>query len=95
MSSNDDWATGGQSFALQASGFVPTAATESALIANLIPGTYTLHLSGDHTGVGLAEAYFIEEKSVLKNLIDAGSFTTLVAAVQAAGLLDTLLGPGP
>ena len=95
MSSNDDWATGGQSFALRASGFAPTAATESALIANLIPGTYTLHLSGDHIGVGLAEAYFIEEKSVPQNLIDAGSFTTLVAAVQAAGLLDTLLGPGP
>lgn len=68
---------------------------ESALIANLVPGTYTLHLSGDHAGVALSEAYFIEEKSVPQSLIDAGNFTTLVAAVQAAGLLDTLLGPGP
>jgi len=95
VSSNDNWATGGQSFALRASGYAPSAPAESALIANLIPGTYTVHLSGDHTGVGLAEAYFIDEKSVPQNLIDAGSFTTLVAAVQAAGLLDTLLGPGP
>jgi uncharacterized surface protein with fasciclin (FAS1) repeats len=95
MGSNDDWATGGQSFALTASGLAPSASAESAMIANLIPGTYTLHLGSDHTGVGLAEAYFIEEKSVPQNLIDAGSFTTLVAAVQAAGLLDTLLGPGP
>ena len=27
--------------------------------------------------------------------VKAGSFTTLVAAVQAAGLVDTLKGPGP
>lgn len=27
--------------------------------------------------------------------VGAGSFTTLVAAVQAAGLVDTLKGPGP
>jgi len=27
--------------------------------------------------------------------IDAGSFTTLVAAIQAAGLVDTLKGEGP
>ncbi len=43
----------------------------------------------------MAEAYFIEEKSIPENLIAAGSFDTLVAAVGAAGLVDTLLGPGP
>jgi transforming growth factor-beta-induced protein len=94
MTSNDDWASS-QPSAIRATGFAPMEATEAALIANLVPGVYTLHLSGDHAGVALAEAYFIEEKSVPQNLIDAGNFTTLVAAVQAAGLLDTLLGPGP
>lgn len=94
MATNGDWGTT-QPNAIAASGFAPTNSMESAIIANLAPGTYTLHLSGDHSGVALAEAWFLEEKSVPQNLIDAGNFTTLVAAVQAAGLLDTLLGPGP
>ncbi len=94
IATNDNWGTA-QPSAIRASGLAPMNENESALIANLVPGTYTLHLSGDHAGVALSEAYFIEEKSVPQNLIDAGNFTTLVAAVQAAGLLDTLLGPGP
>ncbi|MFN4157236.1 MAG: fasciclin domain-containing protein [Gemmobacter sp.] len=32
---------------------------------------------------------------IVDTAIGAGSFTTLVAAVQAAGLVDTLKGPGP
>ena len=94
MASNDDWASS-QASAIRASGYAPSDSSEAAIIANLVPGTYTVHLNGDHAGVALAEAYFLEEKSVPQNLIDAGNFTTLVAAVQAAGLLDTLLGPGP
>lgn len=94
LATNDDWGTA-QPNAISASGFAPMGSTESAIIANLVPGTYTLHLSGDHAGVALAEAYFLEEKSVPQNLIDAGNFMTLVTAVQEAGLLDTLLGPGP
>jgi uncharacterized surface protein with fasciclin (FAS1) repeats len=34
-------------------------------------------------------------KNIVETAIDAGSFSTLVAAVQAAGLVDTLSGPGP
>lgn len=34
-------------------------------------------------------------KDIVDTAIDAGSFTTLVAAVQAAGLVDTLKGEGP
>jgi uncharacterized surface protein with fasciclin (FAS1) repeats len=34
-------------------------------------------------------------KDIVDTATDAGSFTTLVAAVQAAGLVDTLKGPGP
>lgn len=33
--------------------------------------------------------------NIVETAIGAGSFTTLVAAVQAAGLVDTLSGPGP
>ncbi|MCU0509872.1 MAG: fasciclin domain-containing protein, partial [Anaerolineae bacterium] len=34
-------------------------------------------------------------KDIVDTAIGAGSFTTLVAAVQAAGLVDTLKGAGP
>lgn len=34
-------------------------------------------------------------KDIVDTAIDAGSFTTLVAAVTAAGLVDTLKGEGP
>ena len=35
------------------------------------------------------------EKNIVATAIAAGSFTTLVKAVQAAGLVETLSGPGP
>jgi uncharacterized surface protein with fasciclin (FAS1) repeats len=34
-------------------------------------------------------------KDIVDTAVDAGSFTTLVAAVEAAGLVDTLKGEGP
>ena len=34
-------------------------------------------------------------KNIVQVAVDAGSFKTLVAAVQAAGLAETLQGPGP
>jgi uncharacterized surface protein with fasciclin (FAS1) repeats len=96
IADNDDWMTGGHSYAIAASGFAPEYESEGALIAMLTPGNYTMTLGGKgSSGVGLAEAYFIDEKSLPENLIAAGSFETLVAAVGAAGLVDTLLGPGP
>lgn len=36
-----------------------------------------------------------EAKDIVSTAIAAGSFKTLVAAVQAAGLVETLQGPGP
>lgn len=37
----------------------------------------------------------VEAKDIVDTAVAAGSFTTLVAAVQAAGLESTLRGPGP
>ncbi|MFC3852165.1 fasciclin domain-containing protein [Salinispirillum marinum] len=34
-------------------------------------------------------------KDIVDTAVEAGDFTTLVAAVQAAGLVETLKGPGP
>jgi uncharacterized surface protein with fasciclin (FAS1) repeats len=36
-----------------------------------------------------------QAKDIVDTAIAAGSFKTLVAAIQAAGLVDTLKGPGP
>jgi uncharacterized surface protein with fasciclin (FAS1) repeats len=38
---------------------------------------------------------FAQDKDIVDTAVGAGNFTTLVAAVQAAGLVETLKGPGP
>lgn len=42
-----------------------------------------------------AVTYASATPDIVDTAISAGSFNTLVAAVQAAGLVDTLKGPGP
>jgi uncharacterized surface protein with fasciclin (FAS1) repeats len=44
-------------------------------------------------GFGLSVSAFAQD--IVDTAVKAGSFKTLVAAVQAAGLVDTLKGPGP
>ena len=39
--------------------------------------------------------YVSAQPDIVDTAVSAGSFNTLVAAVQAAGLVDTLKGPGP
>ena len=41
------------------------------------------------------QAAFAAEKDIVDTAVGAGSFSTLVAAVQAAGLVDVLKGDGP
>jgi uncharacterized surface protein with fasciclin (FAS1) repeats len=43
--------------------------------------------------VGGAAMY--EEKNIVENAVNSADHTTLVAAVTAAGLVETLQGPGP
>ena len=45
--------------------------------------------------VALAAPAFAAEKDIVDTAAAAGSFKTLVAAVQAAGLVETLKGDGP
>lgn len=49
------------------------------------------------TAVALSTAAFAGgmKKDIVDTAVDAGSFGTLVAAVQAAGLVETLKGDGP
>ena len=43
----------------------------------------------------LASPAFAAEADIVDTAVGAGNFTTLVAAVTAAGLVETLKGPGP
>jgi len=47
----------------------------------------------DNPMVGGAPMY--EDKNIIENAVNSADHTTLVAAVQAAGLVETLSGPGP
>jgi uncharacterized surface protein with fasciclin (FAS1) repeats len=47
----------------------------------------------DNPMVGGAEMY--PDKNIVENAVNSADHTTLVAAVQAAGLVETLSGPGP
>ena len=40
-------------------------------------------------------APMFETKNIVENAVNSADHTTLVAAVQAAGLVETLQGPGP
>ncbi|MFM7593544.1 MAG: fasciclin domain-containing protein [Isosphaeraceae bacterium] len=43
----------------------------------------------------VATSVFAADKDIVDTAVGAGSFKTLVAAVKAAGLVDTLKGEGP
>ncbi len=61
---------------------ITTAIASAALLA-----FSSVALADDH-----AES---ASKNIVETAVGAGNFTTLVAAVQAAGLVDTLSGEGP
>lgn len=75
------------------------AAGTTALLGVVAPATAEMdHHSGmDHSAdvpkVGGAEMY--PTKTIVENAVNSPIHTTLVAAVQAAGLVETLSGEGP
>jgi uncharacterized surface protein with fasciclin (FAS1) repeats len=42
-----------------------------------------------------SSAYAVPKKNIVETAVAAGDFKTLVTALKAAGLVDTLSGPGP
>lgn len=68
------------------------AATAAAVFAFAAPAMADHH-KGDHAMVGGAAMY--PTKTIVENASAAGNLKTLVAAVKAAGLVDTLASPGP
>jgi len=67
--------------------FKPAALTLAAILS-----TAVLAATGPVT-VGGAPMY--ATKNIIENAVNSKDHTTLVAAVKAAGLVDTLQGPGP
>lgn len=63
------------------------------LAATAIAMGSTAAFAADNPMVGGAEMY--ADKTIVENAANSADHTTLVAAVQAAGLVDTLSGPGP
>ena len=70
--------------------FIRVAAT--AAVLGLGAGTVATFAAGPVT-VGGAPMY--AEKNIIENAVNSKDHTTLVAAVKAAGLVETLSGPGP
>ncbi len=79
IASNDDWGTAANVAALNASGFAPGNALESAILVTLAPGAYTAIVTGagGTTGVGLIEVFEVDLPGVpLANISTRGRVLT-------------------
>lgn len=61
--------------------------------AALLAATAAAAPAADNPMVGGAPMF--ADRSIVENAVNSADHTTLVAAVQAAGLVETLSGPGP
>src|SRR5687767_5078259 len=85
-------------------GFALTAATAIALAAcskaETDPATNDVVIDNEMAmestaPVMVGGAEMLPSKTIVENASQSADFTTLVAAVEAAGLVETLSGPGP
>jgi uncharacterized surface protein with fasciclin (FAS1) repeats len=61
----------------------------------LMAGVFTLALSAQNKTVDVGGAAMYPKKNIIENAVNSENHTTLVAAVKAAGLVETLQGSGP
>ena len=73
---------------------LPTAAAVAALAFAAVAATPTLAQMKEQT-VTVGGAPMYPSKNIIQNAVNSKDHTTLVAAVKAAGLVDTLQGAGP
>ena len=73
---------------------LPTAAAVAALAFAAVAATPTLAQLKEQT-VTVGGAPMFPSKNIIQNAVNSKDHTTLVAAVKAAGLVDTLQGSGP
>ena len=75
-----------------------TLKTAAALLATVATLSAAPVLAESHAETGnpmVGGAPMFPEKDIVANAVNSADHTTLVAAVQAAGLVETLQGPGP
>jgi uncharacterized surface protein with fasciclin (FAS1) repeats len=65
----------------------------AVLFLSIVATVGTLAIAGSDPMVGGHE--MSPTKNIIQNAVNSDDHTTLVAAVKAAGLVDTLEGPGP
>lgn len=59
------------------------------------PAAFAMGMMGSHHTVMVGGAPMYPSKNIIQNAVNSKDHTTLVAAVKAAGLVDTLQGAGP
>lgn len=64
-----------------------------AVVGFFAPQTASAQMAADTVTVGGQAMY--RNKNIVENAVNSADHTTLVAAVKAAGLVDTLAGKGP
>jgi phospholipase/lecithinase/hemolysin len=99
LMSNDNWKDSQQS-EIEATGLAPTADLESAIVATLAPGSYTVILRGQDsgTGIGLVEAYDLDAvaQSSLANtstrgFVETGDDVLIAGFIIGNGGSDTVV----
>lgn len=70
-------------------------AAASALALGLLATASAGDMSGKEKTVMVGGAAMYPSKNIVENAVNSADHTTLVAAVKAAGLVETLSGPGP
>ena len=73
---------------------LPTAVAAAALAFAAVAARPTLAQMKEQT-VTVGGAPMYPSKNIIQNAVNSKDHTTLVAAVKAAGLVETLQGPGP
>ncbi|WP_323036016.1 fasciclin domain-containing protein [Pararhodobacter sp.] len=58
-------------------------------------GSFSAYAAGHSENPMVGGAPMLAERNIIENAVNSADHTTLVAAVQAAGLVDTLQGDGP
>src|SRR6267154_3963099 len=72
-----------------------TTVAAAPLVLAAIAATPTLAQMKDEKTVTVGRAPMYPSKNIIQNAVNSKDHTTLVAAVKAAGLVDTLSGTGP
>jgi uncharacterized surface protein with fasciclin (FAS1) repeats len=75
--------------------FALLAAVAALAVTGATAGSVSAQMAGKEKTVQVGGAPMYPSKNIIQNAVNSKDHTTLVAAVKAAGLVDTLQGAGP